>query len=126
MAAGGNVGARQALVLAKEPTRFLSTVQVGITLVAVFQGAFGERELAGPLAEWIARVPALEPWSKGLSLAVVVAGLTYCSLVFGELVPKRVALAYPERVASLIAPVLWIVSTAAAFLSFSGAVALLT
>jgi putative hemolysin len=115
MAAGGNVGARQALVLAKEPTRFLSTVQVGITLVAVFQGAFGERELAGPLAEWIARVPALEPWSKGLSLALVVAGLTYCSLVFGELIPKRVALAYPEGTAALISPVLLVVSTVAAW-----------
>jgi putative hemolysin len=115
MAAGGNVGARQALVLAKEPTRFLSTVQVGITLVAVFQGAFGERELAGPLAEWIARVPALEPWSKGLSLALVVAGLTYCSLVFGELIPKRVALAYPEGTAALISPVLLVVSTIAAW-----------
>lgn len=57
----------------------------------------------------------LEPYAEGIALAIVVALLTYCSLVFGELVPKRVALAYPERVATLIAPFLWIVSTAAAW-----------
>jgi putative hemolysin len=115
MADRGNVGARKAIEMSREPTRLLSTVQVGITLVAVFQGAYGERQLTGPIAEWVRGFEPLERYSEGIALAIVVALLTYCSLVFGELVPKRVALAYPERVATLIAPILWIVSTAAAW-----------
>ncbi|MBU3682697.1 MAG: HlyC/CorC family transporter [Phycisphaerales bacterium] len=115
MADRGNVGARKAIEMSREPTRLLSTVQVGITLVAVFQGAYGERQLTGPIAEWVKGFEPLEHYSEGIALAIVVALLTYCSLVFGELVPKRVALAYPERVATLIAPFLWIVSTVAAW-----------
>jgi putative hemolysin len=115
MADRGNVGARKAIEMSREPTRLLSTVQVGITLVAIFQGAFGERQLTGPIADWIDDYQALEHYAEGISLAIVVILLAYCSLVFGELVPKRVALAYPERVAALIAPVLWVVSTVAAW-----------
>lgn len=115
MADRGNVGARKAIEMSREPTRLLSTVQVGITLVAVFQGAYGERQLTGPITEWVKGFAPLEDYAEGIALAIVVALLTYCSLVFGELVPKRVALAYPERVATLIAPFLWIVSTAAAW-----------
>jgi putative hemolysin len=115
MADRGNVGARKAIEMSREPTRLLSTVQVGITLVAVFQGAYGERQLTRPITEWVRGFEPLEPYAEGIALAIVVALLTYCSLVFGELVPKRVALAYPERVATLIAPFLWIVSTAAAW-----------
>jgi putative hemolysin len=115
MAARGNVGARKALDLSRDPTRLLSTVQVGITLVAVLQGAFGERELAAPLAEWIRSHEGFAPYANAIALATVVALLTYCSLVFGELIPKRVAMAYPESVASLIAPALWVLSSAAAW-----------
>lgn len=115
MADRGNVGARKAIEMSREPTRLLSTVQVGITLVAVFQGAYGERQLTRPITEWVRGFEPLEPYAEGIALAIVVALLTYCSLVFGELVPKRVALAYPERVATLIAPFLWIVSTVVAW-----------
>ena len=114
-AARGNVGARKASEMSREPTRLLSTVQVGITLVAVFQGAYGERQLTRPITEWVRGFEPLELYAEGIALAIVVALLTYCSLVFGELVPKRVALAYPERVATLIAPFLWIVSTVVAW-----------
>jgi len=115
MAGRGNVGARKALELSRDPTRLLSTVQVGITLVAVLQGAFGERELAHPLAEWLRQHEAVAPYANAIALATVVALLTYLSLVFGELIPKRVAMAYPESVAALIAPVLWVMSSAAAW-----------
>ena len=115
MAGRGNVGARKALELSRDPTRLLSTVQVGITLVAVLQGAFGERELAHPLAEWLRQHEAVAPYANAIALATVVALLTYLSLVFGELIPKRVAMAYPESVAALIAPVLWVLSSAAAW-----------
>ena len=115
MADRGNVGARKAIEMSREPTRLLSTVQVGITLVAVFQGAYGERQLTGPITQWVEGFEPLEDYAEGIALAIVVALLTYCSLVFGELVPKRVALAYPERVATLIAPFLWIVSTVVAW-----------
>jgi putative hemolysin len=114
MSDSGHRGARKALALAREPTRFLSTVQVGITLVAILQGAYGERELVGHVAGWVGQVPALEKHAEGISLGLVVLGLTYAMLVFGELIPKRIALAHPESVATLIAPALSAVSWVAA------------
>ncbi len=103
MADRGNRRARAALELAESPNRFLSTVQVGITMVGIFAGAYGEATLALPLAERIGRVPALAPYAQTLSLALVVAAITYVSLVLGELIPKRLALLAPERVAAFVA-----------------------
>lgn len=114
MSDAGHRGARKALALAREPTRFLSTVQVGITLVAILQGAYGERELVGHVAGWVGQVPVLAKHSEGISLGLVVLGLTYAMLVFGELIPKRIALAHPESVAAVIAPALSAVSWVAA------------
>jgi putative hemolysin len=99
----GDAGARVALELAREPTQFLSTVQVGITLVGVLAGAFGGARLSVPLAEALRRVPWLAAHSEGAALAIVVAAITYFTLIIGELVPKRLALGNPERVASLVA-----------------------
>ena len=104
-------GARAALQLLEEPTRFLSTVQVGITLVGVFAGAFSGATLAGPLSE---AFPALRDYAYPAALAVVVVGITYLSLVIGELVPKRIAFNDPERIASLVAPVMGKLSVAGA------------
>lgn len=122
-AAEGGKGAAAALALAREPTRFLSTVQVGITLIGILAGAFGENALSGNLQPLIARVPALEPYSDSIALVLVVLIITYFSLVVGELVPKRIALAYPEAIASSIARPLNALSIAAAWpvriLSFS-------
>ena len=99
----GDRGAAAALALAHEPTQFLSTVQVGITLVGVLAGAFGATTLAEVLAVRLAAVPALAPYAEPLSLTLVVGGITYLSLVIGELVPKRIALGAPERIAVMIA-----------------------
>lgn len=102
-AARGSRGAAMALTLAHEPTRFLSTVQVGITLIGILSGAYAEDAISSVLGERISRIPWLEPYSDGLALAVVVIVITFVSLVLGELVPKRIALAHPERVAATIA-----------------------
>ena len=99
----GSAGARTALALVEEPTRFLSTVQIGITLVGVLAGAFGGATLAEELDARLETVAALAPFSEALALFVVVASVTFASLVIGELVPKRIAMQAPERIAVLVA-----------------------
>ncbi len=99
----GDAGAEVALKLNQSPGRFLSTVQVGITLVGVFSGAFGGTTLAGPIAEALQGVPVLDPYRQAIGLGVVVVSVTYLSLILGELVPKRIALHDPEEVAALMA-----------------------
>lgn len=97
-------GAQSALALSNEPSIFLSTVQVGITTVGILSGAIGETALADPLTAWLAAFAPLEPYARGIAMTVVVAGLTYFSVVIGELVPKQLGLLAPEKTASLIAP----------------------
>ena len=99
----GDDRARAALALAHDPNKFLSTVQFGITLVGVLAGAYGGARLAEPLAEPIARVALLAPYAEGIALALVVTGITVLSLIFGELVPKRIGLNNPEAIASWVA-----------------------
>ena len=99
----GDAGARAALELAAHPNRFLATVQIGITLVGILTGAFGGARVAAPLAAALAGVPALAPHSAALAFGLVVLAVTYLSLVFGELVPKRLALSSPERLAAAVA-----------------------
>lgn len=113
-AARGNRGAAAALSLAREPTRFLSTVQVAITLIGILSGAFGEAALSGKVQEFVARIPGLEAYSATIALVLVVLTITYFSLVIGELVPKRLAIAYPEAIATLIARPLNVLSLIAA------------
>jgi putative hemolysin len=103
-------GARLALGLARDPGRMLSTVQIGITLIGIVAGAFGGARLAEPLAAGIARVPALAPLSAEIAYTLVVAAITYLSLIIGELVPKHLALRAPERVAALVAPTVDLIS----------------
>ena len=108
LADDGSPGAETALALASEPSGFLSTIQVGITTVGILSGAIGENALATPLAAWLSEVPFLAPHARALSLIVVVVLLTYFSVVVGELVPKRLGLLAPEKIASLIAaPMNW-------------------
>ncbi len=118
----GDVRAADALALAQDPDDFLSTVQVGITLIGILAGAFGGATVARYLAAALAAIPALAPYSSALGLAVVVVLITYFSLVIGELAPKRLALNAPERIAMvvarpmrslarLVAPVVWLLST---------------
>ncbi len=103
LADDGSARARAALALANSPDRFLSTVQIGITLVGVLAGAFGGATLSEQLEPTIAAIPVLAPYASVISLALVVGAITYLSLVVGELVPKRVALSNPEHRAMLVA-----------------------
>ncbi len=103
MAAGGDRRARAALELARAPDRFLSTVQIGITLVGILAGAFGGATIAEQLGVVLNRVPALDPYGEAVGLAAVVLIITYLSLVVGELVPKRVGMNNPEGIAKLVA-----------------------
>src|SRR5690606_41352672 len=85
----GDKGAKAALNLAEEPTRFLSAVQVGITLIGILAGAYGQATIAGELDRMLERVPLLQPYSQPIATGIVVIVLTYVSLIVGELVPKR-------------------------------------
>ncbi|MBF2050724.1 MAG: HlyC/CorC family transporter [Elainella sp. C42_A2020_010] len=99
----GNSGARAALKLANSPSRFLATVQIGITLVGILAGAFGGATIAEKLTAALRLVPALAPYSDALGFGIVVVCITYLSLVIGELVPKEVALNNPEGIAAKVA-----------------------
>ncbi len=102
-AEAGDENARTALKLARQPADFLSTVQIGITLVGVLAGAFGGATLAARIAPWFERLPWLAPYSQAFSLVLVVLIITYFSLILGELAPKRLALADPDRIAAAVA-----------------------
>ncbi|HVG46117.1 MAG TPA: hemolysin family protein [Longimicrobium sp.] len=117
----GHGGARRALELSESPDRFFATVQVGMTLVGILTGAFGGATLAATLAETLRRVDALAPYAHAIALAAVVLGITYLSLIVGELVPKRIGMQHPERIAArvagpmatlarLAAPAVWVLS----------------
>src|SRR5690606_23703918 len=103
LAARGNRGARTALRLIAHPASFLSTVQGGITLIGIVAGASGGAALAEPLGMWLDTLPGIAPNGSSTAITGVVAIITYLSLIIGELVPKRVALRAPERVAVAIA-----------------------
>lgn len=106
LASEGNPGARSALQLKNEPSTFLSTVQVGITMVGILSGAIGETALVDPLAAWLKDFSPIAPYARGVAIAAVVMGLTYFSVVVGELVPKRMGLLAPEKIAAIIAPLM--------------------
>ncbi|MFC3625062.1 hemolysin family protein [Vogesella amnigena] len=99
----GNRGAAAALRLADEPTRFLSTIQIGITLIGILSGAFGEAAIADRLQAYLLTVPLLAELARPIALGVTVIGITYFSLIIGELVPKRVGMQNPELLASILA-----------------------
>ncbi|RJP85586.1 MAG: HlyC/CorC family transporter [Desulfobacteraceae bacterium] len=103
LANSGQRSALAALDLANNPDRFLSTVQIGITLVGILAGAFGGSTIAVEISIHLSRISLLAPYAEGLGLGIVVLVITYLSLVFGELIPKRLALNHPERIAFLVA-----------------------
>ncbi len=103
-------GAVAALQLKQHPGRFLSSVQIGITLIGVLAGAFSGAKLAGPLAEQLAARGWFAHYHQELALALVVGAVTYLSLIVGELVPKQIALRHPERAAALVAPAMRLLS----------------
>ena len=100
----GDKGARKALKLSEEPTQFLSSVQVGITLIGILAGAYGQAAIAGEINAFLeVRFPAAAAWSDFVATGLVVVCITYVSVIVGELVPKRIALIFPEAVASKMA-----------------------
>ena len=99
----GDKGARAALKLSENPTHFLSAVQVGITLIGILAGAYGQATIAGELAKTFAKYPAIAEYSHVIATGIVVVVLTYFSLVLGELAPKRFAMIYPETIAGIVA-----------------------
>ena len=100
----GDSKAGVALELANDPNQFLATIQVGITLVGILAGAFGGATLAKEMGGWLAKAPWLAPYADAISVGAVVLATTYLTLVVGELVPKRLAMSNPERLASAVAP----------------------
>jgi len=99
----GDPKAKAALKLAESPNNFLSTVQIGISLIGILTGAFGGATIASRLAVYMRLVPFLTPYSEPVSFGIVVLIITYLSLIIGELVPKRLALNSPERIAAIVA-----------------------
>lgn len=110
MADQGNVGARTALQLASEPTQFLSTVQIGITVVNVLTGTVGGVTLADQFTVRLATIPLLAPYAETLGIVIVVVGISYVSLIVGELAPKRIALSDPEGLSAKLAGFMRVVS----------------
>jgi len=122
----GDKGAKTAIELAEDPNKFLSSVQIGITLIGIINGAFGGATLSQPFADVLARIPGLESSANRISSVVVVLVITYLSLIIGELVPKQLALQRAETVASRVAqpmkvlatvsaPIVWFLSVSSAF-----------
>lgn len=106
----GDAGAETAFKLSNEPTAFLSTVQIGITLVGIFAGAFGGATIAGELDTYLRDFPALARYSATLSITLVVLIITYLTLILGELVPKQLALNNAETIASRVAKPMFFLS----------------
>lgn len=127
LANDGDKRAGRALELAQNPSNFLSTVQIGITLIGILLGAIGGSAFSGPLAKVFALWPVTQPYADPLALGIVVVLITSLTILIGELVPKRLALQQPERVASAIArpmsvvsdifrPLVWLTGKATEFL----------
>ena len=117
MAEGGSSGAAAAIHLSKDPGRFLSTVQIGITLIGIIAGAYSGASLGGPTGERIAQLGLVsDKWAMNIGFGLVIGATTFASLVIGELVPKQFALVAPERIAALVArPMEWLARIAAPF-----------
>jgi len=99
---GATTGLEKALALHAEPGRFLSSVQIGITLVGVMTGAIGGATLAEPVAALLSQIPFAAPYADAIGLTLVVVTITYLTLILGELVPKRIALTNPEAISATI------------------------
>lgn len=123
MSQNGNKNADIAIELAESPNQFLSTIQIGITLIGILAGAFGGATIARGIAKNVENIPFLTEYSEAVGFIVVVVIITYLSLIIGELVPKRIALNNPERIAVKIAKPMKLISRITRplvlFLSFS-------
>ncbi len=125
LARKGEPRAALARTLADDPQRFLPTIQAGMTLIGILAGVVGGARLATRIAIWLAPVPGIGPWASSLAYTLVVVSITYLTLVFGELVPKQLALRWPEKTALVVArpvavlarlgtPVVWLLGHSSA------------
>jgi putative hemolysin len=110
----GSKGAAVAQTLAADPGRFLSAVQVGITLIGIIAGAFSGASLGGPMAERLAALGMRHDWADETGFAIVIGITTFLSLIIGELVPKQFALRSPESIAAIMAPPMKVIAFATA------------
>lgn len=116
LAEAGNDNARTALHLSEQPTRLLSTVQIGITSISVLNGILGEAAFSEPVADWLVSLGMLPKFAGVTATAIVVVIITFASIVIGELVPKRLGQLAPERIAMVMArPMTWIARAASPF-----------
>jgi putative hemolysin len=116
LADAGNKGAKAALRLARDPGKFLSTVQIGITLIGIIAGAYSGSTLGGPMGERLAMLGMSPDWAATIGFSIVIGITTYLSLVVGELVPKQFALVAPERIAVVMSvPMEWMARITAPF-----------
>ena len=122
MGEAGNERAKKAFELAENPNNMFSTIQIGITLVGILTGLYSGATFSAPLEEFlVAHVPSIEPYATSLSSFIIVAIITYLSLVIGELVPKRLALNSPENIAVIVAkPIYWLSVALKPIVSFLG------
>jgi putative hemolysin len=99
----GNLGAKKALELSENPTRFLSTVQIGITLIGILLGVYSGENLTNDVEEFLVQFEFIQPYAKTISTLVIVVFITYLSIVLGELFPKRLGMTFPEPIAIALA-----------------------
>lgn len=111
LAAEGSSSAAKAIKLAEEPTQFLSTVQIGITVIGILNGILGEAALAGPISELIISLGVPVTIAPTISTISTVVVITYVSIVVGELVPKRIAQFHAERISTVIAPLISVLAS---------------
>ena len=105
----GVAGASKAIELSEEPTKFLSTVQIGITLIGILLGIFGGKSLTVEVENIVSSIEVLRPYSQNLSVTIVVIIITYFSIVLGELLPKKIGITFPESIAVVLSrPMYWI------------------
>jgi putative hemolysin len=114
LADNGDIGAKKALDALNDPNRFFSSIQIGITLIGILAGVFGGATVAKSLGEWLKDISFIGRYGHVVGIGAVVVGITYLSLVLGELVPKRLALNHPEKISSLMAAPMSLLSKLAA------------
>jgi len=123
----GNPSAQAALDLANSPNKFLSTVQIGITLIGILTGIYSGDKVTGDVKFFVEGYPVLKPYADNISVGIVVVILTFFSLVLGELLPKRIGLNFPETIAKMVAlpmkyisivtaPFIWLLTSSTDFL----------
>ena len=103
------LGAKEALALSENPNKFISTVQIGITLIGVLLGVYGGKNITDDLEQFLQKIPFLVPYSNSIAVGLVVILITYLSIVLGELFPKRLGMTFPEQIALRVSkPMLWL------------------